>query len=258
MKVAVCVKHVPEAQALRLDPATKRLDRSGEGTLNGFDANAVEEALRVKDAAGDAEVVLVSLGPERAVDSLRKGLAMGADRAILVSDAAAAGSDLVATSAVLAKALEREEPDLVLFGQQAGDSDGAVLWAAVADRLRRPMVSQVAELTLADGAVRAKRQTEFGYDVIEAPLPAVVAVSDAINEPRYPSLKGIMGAKKKPQETLDGSALGLDAAALGEEGSKTEVYALGDPPPRGETRKLDDAASAPQQIVEFLAEKRLL
>src|SRR5215218_6091244 len=227
MKVAVCVKHVPEAQALRLDPATKRLDRSGEGTLNGFDANAIEEALRIKDAAGDGEVVLVSLGPEKAIDSLRKGLAMGADRAILVSDAAAAGSDLVATSAVLAKALERESPDLVLFGQQAGDSDGAVLWAAVADRLRRPLVSQAAELTHADGKLTVKRQTEFGYDVIEAPLPAVIAVSDAINEPRYPSLKGIMGAKSKPQETLALSEIGVEGLA-----SHTEVYALNDPPAR--------------------------
>jgi len=258
VKIAVCIKHVPESQALRLDPSSKRLDRSGEGTLNGFDANAIEEALRLKDAAGDGEVVLVSMGPEKAVDSLRKGLAMGADRAVLVNDAAVAGSDLVATSAVLAKTLERENADLVLFGQQAGDSDGAVLWAAVADRLRRPMVSQAAELTVSDGSLRVKRQTEFGYDVIEAPLPAVVAVSDAINEPRYPSLKGIMGAKKKPQETLDASALELDGGALGEAGSKTEVYGLNDPPPRGDTRKVDDAAAAPQQIVEFLAEKRLL
>src|SRR5215216_598156 len=169
MKVAVCVKHVPEAQALRLDPATKRLDRSGEGTLNGFDANAIEEALRIKDAAGDGEVVLVSLGPEKAIDSLRKGLAMGADRAVLVSDEAAAGSDLVATSTALAKALEREQADLVLFGQQSSDSDGAVLWAAVAERLRRPLVSQVAELTVAGDTVTGKRQTEFGYDVIAAP-----------------------------------------------------------------------------------------
>src|SRR5215208_1205112 len=258
MKIAVCVKHVPEAQALRLDPATKRLDRSGEGTLNVFDANAIEEALRLKDAAGDGEVVLVSLGPEKAIDSLRKGLAMGADRAILVSDAAAAGSDLVATSAVLAKALERESPDLVLFGQQAGDSDGAVLWAAVADRLRRPLVSQAAELTVSDGSVRAKRQTEFGYDVIEAPLPAVVAVSDAINEPRYPSLKGIMGAKKKPQESLSASDLGVDASQLGEAGSKTQVLSIGDPPARGDTVKIEDDGSGAQKIADFLAEKRLL
>ena len=125
---------------------------------------------------------------------------------------AAAGSDLVATSHVLAKALEREEADLVLFGQQSSDADGAVLWAAVADRLRRPMVSQVAELTVEDAAVVGKRQTEFGYDVIRVPLPAVVAVSDAINEPRYPSLKGIMGAKSKPQETLSLADVGVDRA----------------------------------------------
>ena len=137
------------------------------------------------------------MGPAGALDSLRKALAMGADRAVLITDDAAAGSDLVATSRALAAALEREGADLVVFGQQGNDSDGAVLWAAVADRLRQPVISQVAELTVDDGKVRGKRQTEFGYDVIEAPLPAVVAVSDAINEPRYPSLKGIMGAKKQ-------------------------------------------------------------
>src|SRR5499427_8215519 len=198
MRIAVCVKHVPEGSS-RLDVQSLRLDRSGEGALNHFDANAVEEALRLKGDS-ETEVVALSLGPQKALDSLRKALAMGADRAVLVSDDAAAGSDLVATSRVLAAALERENADLVLFGQQANDSDGAVLWAAVAERLERPLISQVAELTLEDGKLRGKRQTEYGYDVIEAPLPAVVAVSDAINEPRYPSLKGIMGAKKKPQE----------------------------------------------------------
>src|ERR1051326_177048 len=163
MKIAVCVKQVPEAQAKRMDPSTKRLDRSGEGALNSFDANAIEEALRVKDAAGDGEVVLVSLGPEQALDSLRKGLAMGADRVVLVNDAAAAGSDLVATSLALAKALERENAELILFGQQASDSDGAVLWAAVADRLRLPLISQASELTVADGKARVKRPPDFAY-----------------------------------------------------------------------------------------------
>jgi electron transfer flavoprotein beta subunit len=259
MKIAVCVKQVPESQAKRLDPSSKRLDRSGEGALNSFDTNAVEEALRLKEAAGDGEVVLVSLGPEKALDSLRKGLAMGADRAVLVSDPAAAGSDLVATSLALAKALEREEADLILFGQQASDSDGAVLWAAVADRLQRPFVSQASELTVADGKARVKRQTEFGYDVIETPLPAVIAVSDAINEPRYPSLKGIMGAKKKPQETLSAADLGVDASQLGEAGSKTEVRALNDPPARGDTVKIEDeGGSSAEKIVEFLGQKRLI
>jgi electron transfer flavoprotein beta subunit len=256
MKIAVCVKHVPEGSS-RIDPGSKRLDRSGEGSLNHFDANAVEEALRLKGDSDD-EVVVVSLGPPKAADSLRKALAMGADRAVLVTDEAAAGSDLVATSRLLAGALEREAADLVLFGQQASDADGAVLWAAVAERLRRPVVSQAAELSVDGGSLRVKRQTEFGYDVIEAPLPAVVAVSDAINEPRYPSLKGIMGAKKKPFETLSLADLGVDPADAGEAGSRTEVLSLGEPASRGDARKIEDDGSAAQQIVDFLAEKRLV
>ena len=149
MKIAVCVKEVPDAAVhKRIDPATKRLDRSGEGALNHFDTQAVEEALRIKEAQGDGEVVLVSLAPAGALDSLRKALAMGADRAVLVTDEAAAGSDLVATSRALAAVLEREGADLVVFGQQSSDSDGAVLWAAVAERLRQPVISQVAELTV--------------------------------------------------------------------------------------------------------------
>ena len=161
MKTAVCVKMVPEANApKRIDPATKRLDRSVEGALNPFDVHAVEAALRLKEARGDeGEVVLVSLGPEKAMDALRKGLAMGADRAVLVADEAAAGSDLVATSYLLARVLEREAPDLVLFGQHAADSEGAGLWAAVAGRLRRPLISQVAELPAEYGSVAGRRQT---------------------------------------------------------------------------------------------------
>ena len=259
MKIAVCVKSVPEAgSARRIDPQTKRLDRSGEAALNAFDVNAVEEALRVKEAQGDGEVVVVSLGPAAALDSLRKALAMGADRAVLVSDDAAAGSDLVATGRLLAAALSRESADLVLFGQQSSDSDGAVLWAAVAERLRLPVVSQASELEVADGTATVKRQTEFGYDRIAAPLPAVIAVSDAINEPRYPSLKGIMGAKSKPQETVSAADLGLDAAAVGEAGSQTEVLDLASPPPRGESRKIEDDGSGAQQIVDFLAERKLV
>src|SRR5919204_127353 len=186
MRIAVCVKHVPEGPS-RLDPSTKRLDRSGEGALNHFDANAIEEALRLK-----------------------------------------------------------------------GDSDGAVLWAAVAERLGRPVVSQAMELAVDGGSVRVKRQTEFGYDTLEAPLPAVVAVSDAINEPRYPSLKGIMGAKKKPQDVLSLADLGLDAGGVGEQGSPTEVLALSDPPPRGDSLRIEDDGNAAQRIVDFLAERKLV
>ena len=253
MKIAVCVKAVPDAATgRRLDPSSKRLDRTGELTLSDYDTQPVEEALKLKEAAGDGEVVVVSMGPERAMDALRKALAMGADRAVLVSDQALEGADLVVTSKALAGALEREGADLVLFGQQSADGDGACLWAAVADRLRRPTISQVSELSVADGTITGKRQTEFGYDTIRAPLPAVVAVSDAINVPRYPSLKGIMGAKRKPQDTLAADDVGGVADAA------TTVLALSPPPPRGESRKVEGDGDAAGAIIEFLAEKRLL
>jgi electron transfer flavoprotein beta subunit len=259
MKIAVCVKQVPDATVhKRIDPATKRLDRSGEAALNPTDLNAVEEALKIKESQGEGEVVLVSLGPEKAVDSLRKALAMGADRAVLVADAAAAGSDLVGTSRALAGVLERESADLVLFGQASGDGDGAVLWAAVADRLRRPVVSQVASLTAEAGSVTGKRQTEHGYDVITAPLPAIVAVSDAINEPRYPSLKGIMSAKTKPQETLSLSDVGVEAGDAGEAGARTNVLELGPPPSRGDQITIEDDGSAAQKVLDLVVERKLL
>ena len=260
MKVAVCVKEVPDASAAkRLDPETFRLDRSVAGALNEFDTHAIEEGLQLRDKGGEGEVVAVLMGPERAADSLRKALAIGADRAVHVSDEALAGSDLVATSKALAKALERENADIVLFGQQAGDSDGAVLWAAVADRLRLPVVSQAASLEVGEGKVKVKRQTEYGYDVIEAPTPCVVAVSDAINEPRYPSLKGIMGAKKKPQETVSLADLGLSAEDAGEVGSRTEVYGLSEPPSRGDNQRIEeDGGAAAEKIVEYLSSHKLI
>src|SRR5437870_239031 len=139
MKIAVCVKQVPEANApRRLDPARKRLDRSGEATLNPFDVHAVEEALRVRERTGDGEVVVVSMGPERAMDALRKALAMGVDRAVLVSDESLAGADLLGTAKALAGALDKEGADVTLFGQQSADGGGAGLWSAVAEHLRQP------------------------------------------------------------------------------------------------------------------------
>ena len=245
MKTAVCVKHVPDATAQkRLDPTSLRLDRSGEGALNATDLNAIEEALRIKDAHG-GEVVVVTLGPAKATDSLRKALAMGADRSILVTDDSAAGSDLLATSAALAKVLERESPDLTLFGQASSDGDGAVLSAAVADRLRRPLISQVAALTVEAQSVTGKRQTEFGYDTITAPLPAVLAVSDAINEPRYPSLKGIMAAKTKPIEERAASSFP----------SKVEVRAMSKPPAKAAGKIIGTDVAAVPELVRLLHEE---
>jgi electron transfer flavoprotein beta subunit len=252
VKVAVCVKAVPEAR--RIDPGSKRLDRGGELGLSDFDSHAVEEALRVKEAAGEGEVVVVSMGPERAADAVRKTLAMGADRSVLVSDESLAGADLLVTARALAGALEREGADLVLFGQQSADGDGACLCAAVGELLHRPVVSQVSELQVGPAAVTGKRQTEYGYERVRVPLPAVVAVSDAINEPRYPSLKGIMGAKAKPQETLSAEEVGGAAEA------RTVVLALSPPPPRGESRRIEDgsAGDAAEAIVAFLVERRVL
>jgi electron transfer flavoprotein beta subunit len=254
MKIVVAVKQVatPDEDFDLADDARSIEADALEWDLNEWDTFAMEAALELRDDA-EGEVVAVTVGNEEAREGLLTVLAMGADRAVLVSDDAAAGADLVATSAALAKALERESADLILFGQQANDSDGAVLWAAVADRLRLPVVSQAAEVTHADGKLTVKRQTEFGYDVIETPTPAVIAVSDAINEPRYPSLKGIMGAKSKPQETVSLGDLGVEGLE-----SRTEVYALNDPPARGDSKKIEDDGNAAQQIVDFLAEKRLL
>lgn len=259
MKIAVCVKEVPDpGPSRRIDPGTKRIDRSGDRSLNAYDLNAVEEALRLKTAAGEGEVVLVSMGAPKALDSIRKALGMGADRAVLVSDDACVGSDLIGTSKVLAAAIAAESPDLVLFGQQASDGEGAVMWAAVAERLQMPVVSQISELTVAGGTITAKRQTEFGYDTIEAPLPVVLAVSDALNEPRFPSLKGIMGAKKKPQEVKALADIGVDAGEVGEAGARTTVAALAPPSSRGDTLKIEDDGSAAQKILDFLVERKLV
>jgi electron transfer flavoprotein beta subunit len=253
MKIAVCVKAVPDAASgRRIDPATMRLDRSGDLAVSDFDLHAVEEGLRLRDAAGEGEVVIVSLGPSGAADPIRKTLAMGADRSVLISDDAFAGADLVATARALAGALEQEHADLVLFGQQSADGDGACLWAAVAELLHRPVISQVAELSVESGSVTGRRQTELGYERIRVPLPAVVAVSDAINEPRYPSLKGIMGAKSKPTSTLGASDVGGATDAL------TSVLALGPPPSRGDRRRVEDDAEAPEAILAFLVEKRFV
>jgi electron transfer flavoprotein beta subunit len=253
MKIAVCVKAVPAGGA-RIDPVSKRLDRSGDLELSEYDTHAIEEGLRLREAGGNGggEVVVVSMGPERTGDALRKALAMGADRSVLVSDPSLEGADLLATSRALASALAREGADIVLFGQQSADGNGACLWAAVAERLRLPVISQAAELTVAGGAATGKRQTEAGYETIRVPLPAVVAVSEAINEPRYPSLKGIMGARAKPQEVLSAADVGGAIA------SATTVVTLEPPPPRAGTRRIEDDGHAAEAIVEFLVEKHLL
>jgi electron transfer flavoprotein beta subunit len=256
MRIAVCVKHVPSGR-LRVEPDSKRLDRGGPGELNRADKNAVEEAIRLKERTSDTEVVAVSMGPKEAVESLRTVLALGADRAVLVSDPAAEGSDLLGTARVLAAVIDRQDVDLVLFGQQSGDGLGGVLIAAIAELMRRPFVSQAAELAVGE-RVQVTRQTEFGDEVIDVPLPALVSVGDSINEPRYTSLKGVMAAKKKPLEVVALSDVGVETTEAGQAGARTLVLALGAPPARASCARVDDEALAAQAIVEFLADRQLL
>jgi len=261
VNIAVCVKEVPSATSQRrLDPGTKRLDRSGDSEPNPFDVHALEEAIQIRERGADVgEIVAVCMGPESAQRVLTKALALGADRAVLVTDAALAGSDIAGTAYVLAAAVAKQEADLVLLGQQAADADCYVMAAAVADHLRRPLVTQVAELRLDGETVKAKRQAEHGYDLIEAPLPAVVSVSDAINTPRLPSIKAIMGAKRKPLETVSAADLGLDSGRVGGDGARSVVRAISPPPPKAEGLKIEDSGGdSAEKVVAFLSEKGLI
>jgi electron transfer flavoprotein beta subunit len=261
VNIAVCVKEVPSATSQRrLDPGTKRLDRSGDSEPNPFDVHALEEAIQIRERGADVgEIIAVCMGPESAQRVLTKALALGADRAVLVTDPALAGSDIAATAYVLAAAVGKRDADLVLLGQQAADADCYVMAAAVADHLRRPLVTQVAELRLDGGSVRAKRQAEHGYDLIEAPLPAVVSVSDAINTPRLPSIKAIMGAKRKPLETVSAADLELDTARVGGDGARCVVRSISAPPPKSEGLRIEDAGGdSAEKVVAFLSEKGLI
>jgi electron transfer flavoprotein beta subunit len=256
LKIAVCVKEVPDATApKRIDPGTNRLDRSGEKTMNPYDAHALEEAVRLQEGAAgaDSQITAICMGPEGALRTLHKALSLGADEALLVTDAALAGADIAATARVLAAAAKHVGADLVLLGQQASDSDSYVMAAAVAEHLQWPLVTQVARLDLTGNGVQAKRQSETGYDVIEAPLPAVLSVSDAINEPRYASLKAIMGARKKPQHQVALADLGVTA------GTGTEVLELTPPPAKQGGRRIEDeGGNSAEEIVAFLLERKAI
>jgi electron transfer flavoprotein beta subunit len=256
VKVVVAVKHVPSGHR-RLDPPGWSLDRRGPGELNRFDRYAVEEAVRVKEHTVDCELVAVSMGPAAASESLRTVLALGANRAVHVCDDAAAGSDLLGTARVLAAVLSREQPDLTIFGQQSEDGVGGVLVAAVAELVSRPFVSQAAGLDVGE-VLRVTRQTEAGDEVIEAPLPALVSVSDAINEPRYTSLKGVMAAKRKPLETMTLTELGVAGGAAGRAGAGTVVQGVGIPPARPKAARVDDESEAAEAIMGFLTDRQLV
>ncbi len=263
MKICVLVKEVPDAAVQkRIDSNTMRLDRSGEKNLNPFDTHAIEAAMQIKEggAIPVEEVIAVTMGPDSAVRALHKAVALGADRSVHLSDDALQGSDVCATGYSLAKVLESESPDLVLLGQQSDDGECYTIGAVVADHLQMPSLTQVIKIDVTDGKLRCERQAEYGYDTVEIELPAVISVGDAINEPRYPSLKAIMGAKKKP---LDGKAtgdVGIDGGMVGEAGSKTAVLALNPPPAKqaGEIIEDEDTNETVEKIVAWLDERKLI
>ena len=263
MKICVLVKEVPDAAVeKRIDPSTGRMDRSGEKNLNPYDTHAIEAALELREggAAEVSEIVAVTMGPESAVRALHKAVSLGADRSVHLCDEALAGSDVAATGYALAAALEREAPDLVLLGQQSDDGECYTVGAIVADHLRMPSLTQVIRLEVVDGGLRCERQAEYGYDTVEVQLPAVVSVGDAINEPRYPSLKAIMGAKKKPLETLAAAEAGIDVARVGGEGSGAVWTAAKEPPrkPAGRIIEDEDTDATVAEIVAWLEERRLI
>src|SRR4051812_3416299 len=263
MKICVLVKEVPDAAVTkRIDPSTGRLDRNGEKNLNPFDTHAIEAAMQVKEG-GDAEVeevVAVTMGPESAVRALHKAVSLGADRSVHLADPALAGSDVAATGYALAKTLEAEQPDLVLLGQQSDDGECYTIGAVVADHLKMPSLTQVIKLDVSDGKLRCERQAEYGYDTVEVELPAVISVGDAINEPRYPSLKAIMGAKKKQLDTKGAGDVGIEADKVGEQGSKTTVESINPPPEKeaGEIIEDEDTNETVEKVVSWLEERKLL
>src|SRR5881398_1926007 len=225
-----------------MDPNTKRLDRSGEKNLNPFDTHGIEAAMQIREG-GKAEVdeiVAVTMGPESAVRALHKAVALGADRSVHLTDEALAGSDVCATGYALAKVLEPEQPDLVLLGQQSDDGECYTIGAVVADHLKMPSLTQVIKVDVGDGKLTCERQAEYGYDTVEVDLPAVISVGDAINEPRYPSLKAIMGARKKPLETVSTGDIGIDGSMVGEDGSRVQCGDFHDPEAKPPGKIIED------------------
>ncbi len=267
MNIVVCVKQVPDTWSeKKLDASDSTLDRAAtDPVMNEMDEYAVEEALKLQEAHG-GEVTVLCMGPDAATETVRKALSMGADKAVHVVDDALHGSDAVATSLALAKAIGKAQEsapvDLVLLGSESSDARMSVVPAMLAERLGLPQLTFAKEVdvTMADGsgAVSIKRLTDDGYQVVEASLPAVVSVVEKINEPRYPSFKGIMAAKKKPVETYALSDLGVDAGDVGLGGAWSKVSSFEAAPPRQAGTVVTDEGDGADKLVEFLASKKFV
>ncbi|MEU5218118.1 electron transfer flavoprotein subunit beta/FixA family protein [Streptomyces sp. NPDC020807] len=259
LKIAVCVKYVPDATGDRGFADDLTTDREAvDGLLSELDEYAVEQALRISEEADDAEVTVVTVGPDDAKDALRKALSMGADKAVHVNDESIHGSDVIATSAILAKALEKTGFDLVVCGMASTDGTMGVLPALLAERLGLPQVTLLSEVSVEDGTVKGRRDGDAATELIEAPLPAVVSVTDQSGEARYPSFKGIMAAKKKPVEELDLDDLDIDADEVGLAGSWTLVDTVAARPARTQGTIVTDEGEGGKQLAAFLASQKFI
>jgi electron transfer flavoprotein beta subunit len=259
MNIVVLVKQVPDSGAERtLSPADNTVERgSASNVINEMDEYAIEEALKIKEAHG-GEVTVLTMGPERAAESIRKALSMGPDKAVHVLDDALHGTDSLGTSKVLAAAVRTLEPDLILAGAEATDARGQVIPHMLAERLGIAALTGARKLTVDGGTLTVERQTEEGYEVVTASTPAVVSVWDTINEPRYPSFKGIMAAKKKPVQALTLADLGVPADEVGFAGATSAVLESSERPPRSAGTKITDEGDGGVRLVEFLASEKFV
>jgi electron transfer flavoprotein beta subunit len=259
MNIVVLVKQVPDTEGDRkLNPQDNTVDRSAvDPVINYIDEFAIEEGLRLKEQHG-GEVTILTVGPERATESIRKALSMGADKAVHVSDEAIHGSDAIATAKVIAKALGTIEWDVAVAGSEATDSRGAVLPALLAELLGAPQLTQARKVTIDGSTVTIERVTDTGYEKVEGSTPAVISVVEKINDPRYPSFKGIMAAKSKPIEVKSLSDIGLDAGEVGLANSWTTVESFENAPPREAGQTVKDEGDGGAKIADFLASKKLI
>ena len=257
MNIVVCVKQIPDpAEPGALDPETNTLKRDSKLILDEADSYGVEMALQL---AGEGEVTLVSMAPNNETSGLRTALAMGAAKAVLVSDEALAGSDSLSTAKVLAKAIGRVEGyDLILTATESSDGYTGTVTEQLAELLQLPSVTFAKEIHTTDVGVDVQRQTELGYDEVETPLPAVVSVTAGVVEPRYPSFKGIMAAKNKPVDEVGLGDLGIEAGDVGFDGSNQEVVDVSAAPEREAGEIIEDEGDAHERIVAFLDELKVL
>jgi electron transfer flavoprotein beta subunit len=260
MNVVVCVKQIPDpADPGALDPETKTLKRDGKLILDESDSYGVEMALQLVGAAGDGEVTLVSMAPNGEVSGLRTALAMGAAKAVLVSDDALAGTDALGTSKVLAKAIERAgSADLILTATESSDGYTGTVPAQLAELLSMPAVTFAKEIAIDGGTAKVQRQTEAGYDEVETPLPAVVSVTAGVVEPRYPSFKGIMAAKSKPVDECTLADLGIDPGTVGWAGGGQEIVEVAQAEEREAGTIIEDDGEAFAKVVDYLAELKVI